>query len=316
MTAPAVTNATPQLERPAFFDGQLLAAADLNAIYDYHREMRWLHNRTLHGCGIAWGMTVEGAVGDRTVTISPGYALDCLGHDLVLGGSVVLQVPPVAGAAGGGPAFYYLTASYRTAAQLSPSEIGTGECHGEGAVRLTEAPLLRWQDPTNMTVPDLRFRRGQDIVLASVWIKSCKIAKAISAADRRDLQPATHPYIAAGRTAIGLTAWEPWSPGPGGALQGVTVRVDTSAAGFVTTPTYTSQVNGGRLLAPGVLIDGPASLSDATPTGFAVTVVLPRDLGVGGYVLNPHASVQSALLLPEIRGGALNWYVSWMGVED
>ncbi len=313
MTAPAVTNATPQLQRPAFFDGQLLAASDVTAIYDYHREMRWLHNRTLHGWGIGTGMKVQGGVGDRIVTILPGYALDCLGHDLLLGAPSVMQVPPVAGAAGGGPAFYYLTASYLTDAQLAPSETETGACQSEGAVRLTEAPLLRWQDPKNVSVPDLRYRRGQDIVLASVWIQGCKIAKAISVADRRDLPAPGQPYIAAGSTPVGQTSWTAWSTG--GAMQGVTTTVDTSAAGFVTTPAYSAQVNGTRLLTPGVVIDGFASVSAATAANFVVTVVMPRNLAVGSYTLNPDAEVQPSLLAQLQASSALGWYVSWMGVE-
>jgi hypothetical protein len=311
MTSSAYT--IPSLERPVFFDGQLLAATDLSAIFDYHREMRWLHNRTLHGWGIALGMKVDGDAGDRTVTVTPGYALDCAGHDLVLAARSVLQVPPVAGAAGGGAAFYYLTASYLTDAQLSPSETETGECERSGAVRLTEAPLLRWQDPKNVSVPDLRYRRGLDIVLASVWVKNCKISKAISTADRRDLHAASEPYLVGGSTPSGSTPWAAWPSA--GSMEGVRTTVDTSAAGFVTTPTYTAQVNGTRLIAPNILIDGPASVSAAKPASFTVTVLLPRNLNVGAFTLNPDSAIGPKLLHQLKLGSGLGWYVSWMGVE-
>jgi hypothetical protein len=316
MTAPAITNPIPQLQRPVFFDGQLLAAADLTAIYDYHREMRWLHNQTLHGWGIAYGFTVQGAIGDRTVTVAPGYALDCLGEEIVLGAPSVLQVPPVAGAAGGGPAVYYLTASYQTDDQLSPSETGSGSCQSEGAIRLTEAPLIRWQDPKNVSVASLRYRRGLDIVLATVSISACKIAKAISTADRRALIASSQPYITGGSTAVGGTTWKS-APPPSWILSGVTVDVDTSAAGFVTTPTYTAQVNGNRSPEAGVVIDGVASISNASATGFTVTVMLPRDLDLGGgTVLNPSALLDPTLLLPKLKSKmGLGWSVSWIGVE-
>jgi hypothetical protein len=206
-----------------------------------------------------------------------------------------------------------LTASYLTDAQLSPSETEKGECQGEGAVRLAEAPLLRWQDPKNVSVPDLRYRLGEDVVLASVWIQGCKIAKAISAADRRDLHASTQPYITGGSTAAGHTAWTAWSPA--GAMAGVTVTVDTSSAGFITTPTYTAQVNGTRFLAAGIVIDGPVSVSDFTPTSFTVTVALPRDLPMGAYVMNP-SSIISPWLVAKVRAPtALGWYVSWTGIE-
>ena len=307
MTAPAIV---PQMQRPAFFDGQLLAAADLTAVYDYHREMRWLHNRALHGWGIAYGVTVSGAIGDRQVTITPGYMLDCLGHDIVLGTPVTLQVPPVAGAAGGGPAVYYLTASYQTDAQLSPSETEAGACQTEGAVRLAEAPLIRWQDPKNVSVPSLRYRRGQDIILATVSIQGCKIAKAISTADRRDLHAPTQPYITGGNTPAGLTVWAAWPAA--GPMQGVTTTVDTSSAGFVTTPTYTAQVNGNRLLPPTTLIDGMTSITDPTPTGFTLTVILPS-VAIGAYQLNPPPALNAGLLAQ--LQSTLGWYVAWMGVE-
>ena len=53
----------PVLERPAFFDGQQLTAADLEAVQAYHRELLWLHNRGLHNWGIAFGYAVEGKRG-------------------------------------------------------------------------------------------------------------------------------------------------------------------------------------------------------------------------------------------------------------
>ena len=45
----------PILERPAFFSGQRLTAADLDTVQTFHRELRWLHNRSLHSWGIAFG---------------------------------------------------------------------------------------------------------------------------------------------------------------------------------------------------------------------------------------------------------------------
>ena len=39
------------VERPAFFEGQRLTADDLSAGQSYSQEMRWLHNRALHGFG-------------------------------------------------------------------------------------------------------------------------------------------------------------------------------------------------------------------------------------------------------------------------
>src|SRR5207247_1213304 len=97
----------PILERPFFFDGQLLTAADLAAVQAFHRELRWLHNRALHDWGVVFGLGVSGARGARTVRVERGYALDCRGRDLIQDAPAELQVPPDAG-----PTLYYLTASY------------------------------------------------------------------------------------------------------------------------------------------------------------------------------------------------------------
>src|SRR5258707_13601471 len=65
---------TKFIERVRFFDNERLIAPDLQAIDDFARQMRWLHNRSLHQPGVASGYAVAGQKGDREVTIQPGYA--------------------------------------------------------------------------------------------------------------------------------------------------------------------------------------------------------------------------------------------------
>src|SRR5688572_33281464 len=122
----------PDLDRPAFFDGQRLTAADLAAAQAYARELRWLHNRALHGWGIAFGYGVSGKRGERLVLVEPGYALDRLGRDLVLERAVERAVPPDAG-----PTTYYLTVSYTDDEHLEPEQ-RAGACGTSGAVRLVD----------------------------------------------------------------------------------------------------------------------------------------------------------------------------------
>jgi hypothetical protein len=78
-----------QPSRVSFFEGQLLTAADLAAEQDYHRQMRYLHNR-LHGYGVASGLDVAASRG--RVTVSPGLAVDGLGRELVLVAPVSLRL--------------------------------------------------------------------------------------------------------------------------------------------------------------------------------------------------------------------------------
>jgi hypothetical protein len=77
--------------RVNFVDGQLLTADDLRADQDYHRRMRYLHNRLLHGWGIVDGYHVEDA--GRGVLVGPGFAIDSHGRELVLPEHVRIDLP-------------------------------------------------------------------------------------------------------------------------------------------------------------------------------------------------------------------------------
>jgi hypothetical protein len=70
-------------ERPRFFAGQLLTEAELNAEQAYVVEKNRLHNRYLHGWGIACGLRVS-CLGDECVNVEAGYALDPCGNDIVV----------------------------------------------------------------------------------------------------------------------------------------------------------------------------------------------------------------------------------------
>ena len=70
-------------ERPHFFNGQLLTADDLKLEQDYFRGKSRLHNRFLHGWGVVAGLSVTVDQG-ASVVVSPGFALDCAGNELVL----------------------------------------------------------------------------------------------------------------------------------------------------------------------------------------------------------------------------------------
>ena len=85
------------VERSSFFNGQRLFASDLQDVDDFNRQMRWLHNQSLHQPGIGAGFATVGNKGDREVSIQPGYAIDSAGREIVLTDAVVQAVPPVAG---------------------------------------------------------------------------------------------------------------------------------------------------------------------------------------------------------------------------
>jgi len=72
-----------QLERVRYFAGKLLTAEDLEAEQEYHLARFRRHNRFLHGWGIVTGLRVAGD-GKNSITVEPGFAIDCAGNELVL----------------------------------------------------------------------------------------------------------------------------------------------------------------------------------------------------------------------------------------
>ena len=82
-------------KRVRFFAGQLLTAADFEAEQTYHTEMRHLHNRLLHGIGIVEGLQVsEHDSQNDAITVSPGFALDGFGNEIVVDCPVCLTISP------------------------------------------------------------------------------------------------------------------------------------------------------------------------------------------------------------------------------
>ncbi|MFI9586798.1 hypothetical protein ACIHCQ_34340 [Streptomyces sp. NPDC052236] len=85
--------------RPAFHEGQVLAAADLSATVEYTRGLATRHARHLHEWGIAEGLGLVTA--NRTdpatnaryveVSVAPGIAVDGTGREVVLTEPVVLR---------------------------------------------------------------------------------------------------------------------------------------------------------------------------------------------------------------------------------
>jgi hypothetical protein len=71
--------------RPRFFPGQLLTDEDLNRLQRYVLDKNRLHNRYLHGWGVACGLEVVCDPCDpRHVVVRTGYALSPCGDDIVV----------------------------------------------------------------------------------------------------------------------------------------------------------------------------------------------------------------------------------------
>jgi hypothetical protein len=285
----------PMLERPAFFDGQRLTAADLGAAADYSSLLRRLHNRALHGWGVVLGLAVTGVRGARSVQVSPGLALDRSGRELLLPAAVEVAVPPVAAEGD-----WFLVVSGADDADLAAEE-RAGVCGSEGAVRLLDEPFVRWLDATS---------EAFDVVLAKATIRACKLADDVDLGARQQL-PDEQPYIAAGQTPVGTTSWNWW---PRDAKRaGVVTTVSTAEAGFRTTPSYQARLAGDRGYGDDIY-DGIGHVIGPSATSFDFCVVLPYLEPVPGAttgILNPSLSGD----IEEIFRDTLKWHVVWMGVE-
>jgi hypothetical protein len=332
-----ILDETRFVERLQFFDGQQLFASDLQGIEAFDREMRWLHNRSLHQPGIGNGYAVSGKKGDREVTIGPGYAVDVLGREIVLTQAQVEPVPPVAGEPDGTPVFYDLAVSYPDDSALEEAETREGVCLApRGVVRLQEAPVFCWirlatdaQGSRSPKDPVLKkdIETGLRIRLARVEVLDCRLSQPVSIAERRSARPPALPYVAAGEADLAkakpaearpLEALVGRLDEPGLGVFALAAGVDTSAAGFLTPPSYSVSVVGTRtpvIDLPGggqvsVLILDQAQIVDSRPDGFTV-LLLGAFLGVAEDV-EGEAGRPADAVTAWIRK---QWRISWMGVE-
>jgi hypothetical protein len=290
-------NFIPDLERIVFFPGELLTADDLTALDCNNRELRWLHNRTLHNWGIGYGLDVQGSNGATSVTVNPGYANDVDGREIILSSPLQQPIPAVPG-----PATYYLVTNYLDDADETTEEQRSATaCAAGGAVRLSNAPAILWK-----TLAQLNS--GIDVVLGQVAIQNCVLSGSVSNAVRRYAFSTPRFSVTAGQ----IGAWElKWTPLMVETLPvGFTAPVNTSAAKFQSTPAYTAQIIGSRAVSsPAVVIADFVSIKDQTSTGFTLQLVLPA-MGSGintSAITDPTAG-------PKLMG-TLGWAVVWMGIE-
>jgi hypothetical protein len=323
---------TQFLERIQFFNGQRLFASDLQSLEAFNREMRWLHNQSLHQPGVGSGYAVAGNKGDKQVTITPGYALNSLGQEIILTETHVEPIPPVADNGAGASAFYDLTVSYPDDTALKPSETRDGICLPTGVVRLREEPVFCWVQlgddgvqPVDQKLKD-RIQKGLFIVLARIEVFNCQLKQAVSVVQRRNARPAKQPYIACGRFtpqswhAEGLGTKLPITVDLDTSnLQFPAVRiytqVDTSSGGFQATPDYTVRLIGDRPRPGSVgdfwLLDGlidVASKPAPTPQSFWVEI-----FPFTWTVVQTLTDIITINDPPTLFNG---WQIGWMGVES
>jgi hypothetical protein len=320
----AIIGAAQFLERIQFFNGERLFASDLQALESFNREMRWLHNQSLHQAGVGSGFSVVGNVGDREVIITPGYAIDAQGEEIILTQQLTLPIPSVADNGSGGSVFYDLTVSYPQDSDLKPSEtrVGICNCPPEGVVKLREEPVFCWvrlnDNPTNRQPVDARLKAligsGMFLVLAQIEVFNCQLRQPVSTAQRRDARPPKSPYIASGLAKSRDLNWQPWG-GTNTTVDGLgftigfpyRATVITSSAKFQANPTYVARLVGSRVdnsSSPSILMDGIINIppSGVQPYSFQIEV-FPVMATLGDPAVAPPNAPKPT------------WDVAWLGIE-
>jgi hypothetical protein len=320
-------------ERIKFFDGQRLFASDLQFLEQFNREMRWLHNQSLHQAGVGSGFAVSGSKGDRQVRIEPGYAIDSSGCEIVLTRPEVLQVPPVASDGQGNPVYYDLAVSYRDDLQLKESETRDGVCVSRSAVRLRETPVFCWVElvPTSdppgpvaittdrqakLVAVNNDLESGKRIRLARAEVLNCQLNQPLLLAQRRNAKPAAQPFLWAGSTSPKPeNLWRPKLTGSGIT---VSLTVDTSAAPFRTTARYFAHAVGKREVVvtlpnnqklPLVLDGFPRlQLLEKPLIGFEFSLLIP-------LILIDRKPDQLGQIKDALPAALTGWHVEWLGIE-
>ena len=132
---------------------------------------------------------------------------------------------------------------------------------------------------------------GLGVVVTILFILSAAPITAINKPTLALSQTVQSALIARGSTPVGNTAWQQYFDGAG-----VFVDVDTSLAGFTTTPIYITSL-GGTNAHWGTT--GATSIYDPTPKGFRVFVRWS-----GGNPLTPAMANQ------------YGWHINWIAVPE
>lgn len=85
-----------QLVRNHYFTGQLLSADDLQREQDYAIGRLRRRNRFLTGWGVVAGLRVSIEQGE-TVVVQPGFAIDCVGNELIVESEARLSLAGLSG---------------------------------------------------------------------------------------------------------------------------------------------------------------------------------------------------------------------------
>ena len=202
-------------------DGQDLASRDLNGELRDEARRRRLHVRMLHQTwGIALGFQANLDASGTAVVVSPGYAVDIEGRELLLSPAVRIALP--------GDGDFVLAATYDASSACAPVLPAVEFCPGLPPRR--ERAVIGWVAMTGL-------KMGEHVPLARVVMANGAPVGGLNLNVRRMARRMIRPHLGAGITETGATNWvdQAVNKKPDIWLQ---ADVDTSEAGFLKTPRY------------------------------------------------------------------------------
>lgn len=147
-----------EVKRLHYFKYQFLREPDFTDEQNYHKDMRRLHNRSLHTAGVVAGFNVS-KTSESSIEVSPGLALDVQGNE------IYLQEKWTHAIAVSGDAERYVSIEYMEQQSDPVEDAGSGVA---GNTRWTEQAVLKVSQKGDID-------NARVIILGRIIIKSGKI---------------------------------------------------------------------------------------------------------------------------------------------
>ena len=220
-----------EIQRLLYTPGQDLLSRDFRDQAGFEEQLRWWHNRAMHGAfGVRYGLQARLAsdAGGPTVEVDGGLAYDAFGRELILPAPRSLRVPR---------------------GETEPQTLVIRRREECGAPSPSELAAICFCDPapggTDLAwVPSRRLRPADGVPLARFVYDGDDPSRddsfAVPAA-----RPLSRPRLGNGSTIPGGTVWEVWKTTRFGndVVFGLQVPIHTSAAGFTRIPCYFAWVS-------------------------------------------------------------------------
>lgn len=187
------------IERPIFFEGQILGAVDLQAALEYHRGADARHNRYLHIWGIVNGLDADvkdspEVPGAKDIKIKPGMAIDDTGREIVLADVFKLNESAFkdSGMVVNDPAALYPVFLTGRDAPAPQQPLGIGACSTSQPTRKIEAAEVKIGRPLDVLdsqpkSPDITAGPGSDRLVLLGFVKwDASISKFSAWEDKND----------------------------------------------------------------------------------------------------------------------------------